>query len=1542
MKTRFLQMKAALMALTLFVMLAVAGITTASAQTFTVDNLNYSLNSDGASVTVTGHVNGTAATGELVIPESVEYLGVLFPVTEIGSYAFENCTGLTGSLVIPNSVVTINSYAFFGCTGFTGTLTIGNSVKKLSWGAFYNCGFTGTLYIPESLIDMTDEVFYHCNFTSLEYNAIDLENLTHTSTQYWHTGLNSISSVTIGDNVQRIPGYFLCDFANEIGSLVIPNNVTYIGNNAFNGCSGLSGNLTIGFSVTEIGNAAFFGACENITSYVFMPDTPPTLGNNAFASANYATPVSVHCGSVEAYQDADGWNLFTNYQELDPCLWMVKADLGDMAYGGTISGSGAGTYQQGQTCTLIATPNEGYRFVNWTENDEVFSTDATYQFSVTSDRDLMAHFTYDYDVAIGTEGTTTSYYPFSSCPYVLYQQIYTKEEIGGVGEINRMALFNIRNVSKRTHNCDIYLVHTEKSQFANSSDWVEVTAADKVFSGDVTLLYNDWTTITFDTPFTYNGTSNLVLVIDVNTGNNSQNDLYFRAYSTNNYHTLYKYSSSGDPVTINFDPCNPSQYSGNRSYTKDQTVFGFTSQLSYIVSASVSPEESGTVTGVGTYQDGATCTLTATPDADHVFSCWMENNTVVSTENECSFTVQHNTDLVAVFTSVAPISFADANVKALCVANWDTNDDGELSYTEAAAVTDLGEVFKDNDDITSFNELQYFTGLTTIGAGAFEWCMNLTSVIIPSSVTTIGNSAFYDCRRLTSIDIPANVANIGYSALSGCDAMASMTVAAGNTVYDSRNNCNGIIATATNTLLFGCKNTSIPNTVTSLGANAFSHCVGLTSINIPSSVTTIDNNAFYACSGLTTITVNSNNTVYDSRNNCKAIIKTSTNELIAGCKNTVIPNTVTSIGRYAFSYRYGSGSSYNITIPASVTSIGYGAYLGGYGIASITMLPEVPPTLGDDAFEYVNADIPVNVPCGAEDAYNAAAGWNNFTGIYADPSCYCTITLTSNPVGAGTLSGGGQKLNGQYVTITATPGLNSVFLNWTENNVVVSTNKSYTFMAETDRTFVANFMVFENHYTPVTGMEHNMNVTGTVIIDNEEQFAPTYEIGAFCNHECRGTVLPQEEDGHWVYFMTVAGEADDKIYFKLFDHSNDIEPVLYCVDTLSFAVDGDVDPYQFQFVTNLTQLTQLTAGWTWYSTYIEQTGIDGLGMLENSLSEYGLIIKNQTSYVKMRSDGSWMGTMQALDNETGYKIKVSEASTAAVSGLLVDDPSSHPITLTPGWNWIGYYIPEAQTVTSALSGLEPEYNDMIKDQDGFSKYYENNGWLPADFVLTPGKAYMYQSLATENKTLVYHQSRESIVKKHAADNYWTNNVHEFADNICLTAVVDIAGVEQRDENVELAAFVNGVSRGSAKLIYDKVTDRYFAMMTISGEDGDVVTFGVRDSRGMTNFDSDTYVVFKTDDVIGDIYSPLQIAFSGMDASAMSVYPNPVASGQNITLCLPEDEAASEVLIINILGEVVSHQVMNGNIVDGVQTAGAYVVRVICESGNVYNESIIVK
>ena len=123
------------------------------------------------------------------------------------------------------------------------------------------------------------------------------------------------------------------------------------------------------------------------------------------------------------------------------------------------------------------------------------------------------------------------------------------------------------------------------------------------------------------------------------------------------------------------------------------------------------------------------------------------------------------------------------------------------------------------------------------------------------SVTSLEGQCFAGCTGLTSITIPNSVTSLGSGCFVSCERLESIEVESGNTVYDSRENCNAIIETSSNTMIAGCKNTTIPNSVTSLGNRCFFGCTGLTSVTIPNSVTSLGGSCFSGCTGLTSITI---------------------------------------------------------------------------------------------------------------------------------------------------------------------------------------------------------------------------------------------------------------------------------------------------------------------------------------------------------------------------------------------------------------------------------------------------------------------------------------------------------------------------------------------------------------------------------------------------------------------------------------------------------------------------------------------------------------
>ena len=273
------------------------------------------------------------------------------------------------------------------------------------------------------------------------------------------------------------------------------------------------------------------------------------------------------------------------------------------------------------------------------------------------------------------------------------------------------------------------------------------------------------------------------------------------------------------------------------------------------------------------------------------------------------------------------IEFADTEVKRICVENWDTDGDHELSKAEAAAVTTLKKdngdgtfgdpVFKENSVITSFDELQYFTGLTTIDEYAFHTCTALASVKLPDGVKTLHNYSFKNCSSLQHIQLP-----------EGLDKL--------------------------NTEVF---------------ANT-----GLTSIFIPKSVTSVSFDAFVGCAQLQSIVVEEGTSKYSSPNGCNAVIydRSLIIMLQSGCRNTVIPDNVLMISQKAFK---GQTELTKIVIPSSVSIINQEAFYGCSNLTSVVVERETPATLGTSAFGGISADCILTVPAGCAAAY---ADWAQY------------------------------------------------------------------------------------------------------------------------------------------------------------------------------------------------------------------------------------------------------------------------------------------------------------------------------------------------------------------------------------------------------------------------------------------------------------------------------------------------------------------------------------------------------------------------------------
>ena len=316
------------------------------------------------------------------------------------------------------------------------------------------------------------------------------------------------------------------------------------------------------------------------------------------------------------------------------------------------------------------------------------------------------------------------------------------------------------------------------------------------------------------------------------------------------------------------------------------------------------------------------------------------------------------------------ISFVDPVVEALCVQNWDTDGDKKLSKQEAAAVTDLGNVFQKNNQITSFNELRYFTGLTSIGrclnytvSGWFMDCTSLESIIIPNGVNEIEDGAFYRCKSLSSINIPDGVKSISDGAFSMCTNLQTVNISnssklttIGSTAFDDCSSLTSInipdgVTSIGGDAFSGCTNLqtvsiSKSSKLSSIGEDAFGGC-GLTSFLIPARVETVGKGAFGNCSNIRKLSIY-----------CKDIYKWFEYSGIK-VEEIIIGNTVETIGPYAFdgfevlkTLTFENNSSLkeigqmtfqncssltSINIPDGVTSIGVDAFRGCSGLTSVAI-----------------------------------------------------------------------------------------------------------------------------------------------------------------------------------------------------------------------------------------------------------------------------------------------------------------------------------------------------------------------------------------------------------------------------------------------------------------------------------------------------------------------------------------------------------------------------------------------------------------------------
>ncbi len=1219
---------------------------------------------------------------------------------------------------------------------------------------------------------------------------------------------------------------------------------------------------------------------------------------------------------------------------------------------GTVTG--AGEYLIDDTCTLTATANAGFAFANWTKNGAIVSTDAEYTFIVVDTATFVANFVTDGNIVFADANVK------NIC--------VSQWDTNGDGELSYVEAAHVVDLGNYFQGNTQILMFNELQYFIGLSS-IGANAFNNCTGLTLITLPSTLTSIGNNAFYNCSGLiGGLTIPNAVTTIGN------YAFYNCSGFMGLL---TIGNSVTS----IGNSAFEGCRNFTgsinipnsvvnigsnafKGCTAFWGTLTIGNSVTTIGSEAFSGCTGLVG---DIVIPNSVISIGSNAFYNCHSFGGTLtlgnsVTTIGSSAFYSCYGLtgDLVIPnsVTSIGNSAFYNCYgfTGALIIGN---------------SVTSIGS--------SAFYNCSGFAGtltignsVTTIGSSAFEYCDGFTGNLdIPNSVTSIGSSAFYDCDGFVggSLTIPSSVTSIGGEAFYSCSGFSEIyynvtshaDISEGYYNYPFQN-CSGHLNIGNNVVriaanMFRNANftgiLTIPNSVVAINDNAFNNCWHLTgTLVIPNSINTIGISAFQDCDGLS--------------------------EIIMG-------NNVMIVGNTAF---YSCSGLTKVTLPEPVTVIGIEAFRNCTQLSEVNMQSMQAPSIGWDVFSNNATGRIINIPCGATENYSSGY-WEEWASALNEMCDGYDITVVVNPAEAGSVTGAGTYEYSQMCTLTAMGNLGYPFINWTKNGVVVSTETTYSFGVTESCTYVANFSQTPVSYdiAATANLEDGGTVTGagsylhgaTVTLE-----ATANEGYTFINWTKNGEVV--SSNSTYSFTVTEAGSYVANFELNTYEITVTANPVVggmvegsgtyehfsTCVliatanqgySFVNWTQDGEevsIDPIYYFTVTenaayvanfsenNITQTTDLSQGWNWWSTYVEQEGIDGLTMLEESLGENGYQIKSQTDFVT-NYGSMWFGMLGAITNEETYMIDNTTDCQIEMTGAPVS-PADHPITINNGWNWIGYPSTHTMGVAEALADFSPTNGDQIKSQSNYSVYY-NSMWMGQLQSITPGTGLMYKSNNTESTTLVYPDgSRNTEAATSAKATHWTNDIHAYPHNMTVMAVVELDEVELTTDNYELAVFANGECRGSVKLTYVEPLDRRVAFLTIAGNDAVELAFRLYDAEtGAEYYDAEESLSFTVNATVGDPEDVFVVHFrgaTGMDelSSSVQVYPNPVQAGERISVGMTISEKLSvRVEITNTLGSILSMETSKQLPVsiNAPNTAGVYMLRISVEGkGTCYRKVIV--
>ncbi len=668
----------------------------------------------------------------------------------IPDYAFKSHNHLTGPLVIPNSVTKIGREAFSGQTGLT-SLTLGNSVGEIGELAFYGCTGLTSLTLSESVTNFGNRVFGNCR---------------------------GLTSVVIPNSVTSISDYLFSE-CSSLTSVTIPNSVTSIGYGAFLNCISLH-TVTIPSSVNVIGGSAF-GGCTGLTEITCLASTAPTLGvySNAFSDVTNTIPVNIPCGSLASYQS--GWSYFSNFVEpANP--YTINVLSANNTYG-TATMTTVPTCSN-NTAVISATANDCYQFTQWNDGN----TDNPRTVTVTSDTAFIAYFeaatitefdavaasgqSLHYTVnADGTSVTITGHEANISGDLIIPATVtycnntYDVTRIGdwafgsdllnsvtiptSVTYFGSYAFYNCSNLARTYYTgtiaqwCEIDIEWWGNPISISYNLYIDgEVVRDLVIPEGVTRIK----TRAFEWLYTLNTLTlpSTITTIGVIAFHNCPSLSSVTCNATvppAMEGGVFQLDDTNIPVYV---PCGSvAVYRAANEWSAFPNIQE-QSGCSLTVTVTANDATKGNVTGGGTYSNGETATLTATPNSGYRFLRWNDN----ITDNPRQVVVTQDTSFTAIF-------------DVLTVENYEIRT--------CTGQTLLFEVENGNHTARVIGYVGQCTGsltvpawfsvdgeryeVTAIGPRAFENCTGLVSVILPRSITLVDTEAFKGCSALVTVDM---------------------------------------------------------------------------------------------------------------------------------------------------------------------------------------------------------------------------------------------------------------------------------------------------------------------------------------------------------------------------------------------------------------------------------------------------------------------------------------------------------------------------------------------------------------------------------------------------------------------------------------------------------------------------------------------------------------------------------------------------------------------------------------------------------------------